>query len=191
MHKFDLGRTLATPGALAALEESGQSPAFFLDKHTMGDWGDVNQEDKQANDEALTSGERLLSAYKTLLGQRIWIITEAVDDQGKRARQRFSCPKSIELWAASSDFAQNFPGTVNLRRSNTLCVSKEFQKRFWIVTKPTHNSELGDCCFDVDFRQFALQIRGGLNIEDIVGFFADRNAARKNGHQIACREGCR
>lgn len=52
MHKFDLGRTLATPGALAALEESGQSPAFFLDKHTMGDWGDVNQEDKQANDEA-------------------------------------------------------------------------------------------------------------------------------------------
>ena len=37
--KFDLGQLLATPGALQALEESGQSPGFFLDKHRAGDWG--------------------------------------------------------------------------------------------------------------------------------------------------------
>lgn len=57
-------------------------------------------------------------------------------------------------------------------------------ERFWIVTKPTQNSELGDCCFDVDFRQFALQIRGGLNIQDIVGFFADGDAARKTATRL-------
>ena len=77
MRKFDLGKIVATPGALAALEASGQSPAFFLDQHIQGNWGEVGAEDKRANDDALISGERLLSAYKTLKGERLWIITEA------------------------------------------------------------------------------------------------------------------
>ena len=77
MSKFPLGRTLATPGALAVLQESGQSPAFFLDRHRQGDWGIVSADDRQANDEALVGGERLLSAYRTRKGERIWIITEA------------------------------------------------------------------------------------------------------------------
>ncbi len=83
--KFHLGRTLATPGALTALEESGQSPVFFLEKHNSGDWGEVNDEDKRLNDQALIDGSRLLSAYKTLKGERIWVITEATDEAGKRA----------------------------------------------------------------------------------------------------------
>jgi hypothetical protein len=37
--KFQLGQTLATPGALQAIETAGQSPAFFLDRHVQGDWG--------------------------------------------------------------------------------------------------------------------------------------------------------
>ena len=75
--KFSLGQIVATPGALRALEEAGQSPAFFLDRHVVGDWGEVDADDKRANDEALVTGERLLSAYKTLRGVKIWIITEA------------------------------------------------------------------------------------------------------------------
>ena len=75
--KFPLGRLLTTPGALQALEESGQSPGFFLAKHQAGDWGEVDADDRRANDEALVDGSRLLSAYTTLLGVKIWIITEA------------------------------------------------------------------------------------------------------------------
>jgi hypothetical protein len=75
--KFSLGQLVATPGALRALEEAGQSPGFFLDRHVVGDWGEVDAEDWRANDEALVSGERLLSAYTTLRGVKIWIITEA------------------------------------------------------------------------------------------------------------------
>jgi hypothetical protein len=75
--KFQLGQLVATPGALRALEEAGQSPAFFLEKHMSGDWGEVNDEDKRLNDEALVIGERLLSAYRTLKGVKFWIITEA------------------------------------------------------------------------------------------------------------------
>ena len=83
--KFPLGQVLATPGALRAMEEAGQSPDFFLEKHASGDWGEVDAEDQRANDQALVDGSRILSAYKTLKGERIWIITEAADDQGKRA----------------------------------------------------------------------------------------------------------
>jgi hypothetical protein len=83
--KFNLGQVVATPAALKALEEAGQSPSFFLDRHIQGDWGTVNDEDKQLNDQALVDGGRLLSAYKTLKGERLWIITEAADDSGNRA----------------------------------------------------------------------------------------------------------
>jgi len=68
---------VATPGALAALEKSRQSPAKFLARHAAGDWGEVCQEDQRLNDEALQTGERLLSAYRTSCGDRLWIITEA------------------------------------------------------------------------------------------------------------------
>ena len=70
---------------LKALEESGQSPEFFLDKHVQGDWGEICDGDKQLNDQAVVDGGRILSAYKALKGVRIWIITEAADDEGKRA----------------------------------------------------------------------------------------------------------
>jgi hypothetical protein len=83
--KFSLGQIVATPGAFEALDESGQTPQFFLARHAQGDWGTVCDEDKQANDQALVDGSRLLSAYKTLKGERLWIITEAKDDQGKRS----------------------------------------------------------------------------------------------------------
>jgi hypothetical protein len=47
-----------------------------LRRHQRHDWGDMCKEDKQANDEALKTGDRLFSAYKN--GEdKIWIITEA------------------------------------------------------------------------------------------------------------------
>lgn len=76
--KFSLGRTLATPGALSALTEGGPSPAFFLDRHIQGDWGDICDEDKALNDSALVNGTRLLSAYTTLSGVRLyWLVTRS------------------------------------------------------------------------------------------------------------------
>jgi hypothetical protein len=91
--RFSLGQVLATPGALQALEESGQAPACFLDRHARGDWGDVDQRDWQLNDQALQDGSRILSAYKTPKGTKIWIITEAADDDGKRAATTLLLPE--------------------------------------------------------------------------------------------------
>src|SRR3712207_6058698 len=75
--KFHPGQVVATPGALEALARSGQSPAFFLEQHLQGDWGEVDDEDWKLNDQALVDGTRLLSAYRTLRGERLWVITEA------------------------------------------------------------------------------------------------------------------
>ena len=75
--RFSLGRVLATPGAIAALEAAQVFPKDYLAHHVSGDWGDVDEEDQQANEHALIAGARLLSAYTLPTGTRIWIITEA------------------------------------------------------------------------------------------------------------------
>jgi hypothetical protein len=82
--RFTLGQTVATPAALKAIQQAGQSPAGFLDRHVRGDWGDLCDEDKQANEDALQDGSRILSAYHTSTGQKIWIITEAADEDDRR-----------------------------------------------------------------------------------------------------------
>ena len=75
--KFPLGQIVATPGALEALQIAEQSPAAFLNRHVTGDWGELCDEDKKANDISLRHGYRILSAYTTGVGEKIWIITEA------------------------------------------------------------------------------------------------------------------
>lgn len=82
--KFSLGRIFATPGALHALRDADQHPGEFLARHITGDWGDLDQEDKQLNDAALINGSRILSAYVTRKGERLWIITEATNEVGLR-----------------------------------------------------------------------------------------------------------
>lgn len=77
MIRFDLGRVVATPGALRALEKAEQLPAEFLDRHVNGDWGEVPEEDKQENEYSVEHGLRILSAYTTSAGDKIWILTEA------------------------------------------------------------------------------------------------------------------
>jgi len=81
--KFTLGQVVATPGALEAIRDAGQSPADFLSRHITGDWGDLCDDDRRLNNLALTDGSRILSV-KTRKGERIWVITEAADDHGRR-----------------------------------------------------------------------------------------------------------
>lgn len=97
--KFELGQLVATPGALALMEQTKINPALLVSRHLHGDWGDVCQEDQALNEQALIDGSRLMSAYilsspETLAAMppkkridlpTVWIITEAVGDDGRRA----------------------------------------------------------------------------------------------------------
>ena len=73
---FAFGPLVATPGALRALVAEGADPARLLARHGAGDWGHLCAEDHDANDEAVRSGARILSAYE-LGSTRLWIITDA------------------------------------------------------------------------------------------------------------------
>ena len=55
---------------------------------------------------------------------------------------------------------------------------------FWVVTKPSRVSELGDICFACTFRQLMTQTRGGLHEQDIVGVYADEAEARRMAMEL-------
>jgi hypothetical protein len=70
--RFQLGRTLVTRGALEALEEAGETGREYLRRHASGDWGIVCAEDKEENELSVREGFRILSAYQTAKGEKIW-----------------------------------------------------------------------------------------------------------------------
>ena len=72
---FRLGRICATPNALATLSQPDILTG--LQRHQAGDWGDVDDDDRQANDRALKDGSRLFSVYHSTNRVKFWIITEA------------------------------------------------------------------------------------------------------------------
>lgn len=74
--RFELGQIVATPGSLSIIEEAGHIPPEFVLRHKHGDWGDLDPEDRRVNEEALRRDQRLLSAYRTRLEEKLWIITE-------------------------------------------------------------------------------------------------------------------
>jgi hypothetical protein len=72
-----LGATLATPAALNVLEKAEISAGSLFDRHICGDWGDLDQNDKNSNDDALKSGASVFSSYDLPTKATVWIITEA------------------------------------------------------------------------------------------------------------------
>ena len=73
--KFELGRVVITANALQTV--NSDDVLTSLNRHITGDWGDLEEEDRQVNESALRSGGRLLSAYRDGTGKRFWIITES------------------------------------------------------------------------------------------------------------------
>ena len=74
---FPLGQIVATPSALDALVQAGQSAHELLSKHAHGEWGELSTEDWQENNYAVFRSLRLLSAYRLCTDERLWVITEA------------------------------------------------------------------------------------------------------------------
>lgn len=74
---FETGQVVITPGAGEAFFDSLTHPRVYLRMHQWGEWGDLADEDKKANDRAVLYGDRILSAYILPTGVKIWIITES------------------------------------------------------------------------------------------------------------------
>ena len=91
---FHLGPIVSTPGALEALHRNNMTGLELLARHASGDWGDICEEDKELNNQALIDGSRILSAYTLPDNEtKIWIITDAeIDDQHHRQCTTFLLP---------------------------------------------------------------------------------------------------
>jgi hypothetical protein len=74
---FELGRIVATPDCIKAMEEAGNGPGDFLSRHQSGDWGECDKEDAKENDLSIDKRLRIISVYRTKLGVKIRCITEA------------------------------------------------------------------------------------------------------------------
>ena len=74
---ISLGKVVATPGAVTALEEALESPLGYLMRHASRDWGEIPPEDWEENEFSIKNELRVLSAYTLTNGAKIWIITEA------------------------------------------------------------------------------------------------------------------
>lgn len=72
---FRLGRVVATPGVISSVPPEDTVQALL--RHSQGDWGDMCDEDRIFNDDALERGLRLLSVYHASNSRKFWIITEA------------------------------------------------------------------------------------------------------------------
>lgn len=73
---FKVGTVVGTPGAAEVMDRHGLHPLIIVSMHASGIWGDIPEEDRLANEEALESGARLMSVYK-FGDDTIWVITEA------------------------------------------------------------------------------------------------------------------
>lgn len=73
--KFRLGHIVATPNALSQLTQ--EDILMGIKRHQAGDWGQVDEHDRQENELSLKQGFRLLSVYHAANGTKFWVITEA------------------------------------------------------------------------------------------------------------------
>ena len=82
-------RVLVATGSVAASRFAPAHPPIdaliigLLDRHASGDWGDLDANDKAANDADHSQAEgRLFSSYATEKHGTIWVITEDLRGEG-------------------------------------------------------------------------------------------------------------
>ena len=81
---FNMGKLVVTSGINQAIMENKNFAVevnLCLQRYAVKDWGNLDDEDKQANEDALQYPDDLylLAAYKTCKG-KIYIITERISE---------------------------------------------------------------------------------------------------------------
>jgi len=77
---FQPGRLLMTPGVTRLVHDHQFNLMSYLSRHLSGDWGDISETDRRANQLALRDGDALRSAYQVTPDLRLLIVTAARRD---------------------------------------------------------------------------------------------------------------
>ncbi len=73
--RFQPGTIVATVGAIEIA--TNEQIHELITRHLHGDWGDVEPDSVEANEQALKDGLRILSSYKLPNERVLWVLTEA------------------------------------------------------------------------------------------------------------------
>ena len=72
--RFPLGALAVTRGVQYHVKAA--DVAKMVARHLEGDWGDVCDEDKSVNDQAVENGGGILSSYRDSQDRKVWIKTD-------------------------------------------------------------------------------------------------------------------
>jgi len=113
MRLFILGKVKLSPAAAAALVAAGHDLESLLSRHQRGDWGDVDQPQRQYNDWALRHEAILWSTYR--LGNEVALLVSTAADrsythvllESEFQRKEVSTLDGYALWAETYDQEKN------------------------------------------------------------------------------------
>jgi hypothetical protein len=89
----DRSKLFGSHGQRPWLHDVVKEVCSLLARHLSGDWGELDGHDRRQNEDALHDGSRLFSAYRSMAGDKLWVITEAVNDGGYRASTTVMLPE--------------------------------------------------------------------------------------------------
>ena len=73
--QFPLGEVVVTPGAALRLDPKDVQTGIA--RHTRGDWGELEPDERRENDERVEKGGPLASIYNDSKGVKFYILTES------------------------------------------------------------------------------------------------------------------
>lgn len=73
---FDLGYVVATGCAALALARAATQPEELLERHGSGNFGEVDEAQRQTNLEAIESGGQVRSIFTLRTSERLHVITK-------------------------------------------------------------------------------------------------------------------
>jgi hypothetical protein len=71
---IELGEVIIHGEAELAIQRARQTVQEFLDRFQAGDFGDIDAETRQFNEQALKDGGDLLGIYEICSGLQLWVI---------------------------------------------------------------------------------------------------------------------
>ncbi|BCG56754.1 hypothetical protein [Paenibacillus sp. URB8-2] len=71
---FEIGKVIATPGALEMIGDYGV--IYVVNCHAHSNYGNVSDTDKKLNDWAIEHGERIVSTYSGIWEKSVFVVTE-------------------------------------------------------------------------------------------------------------------
>jgi hypothetical protein len=112
--RFEPGVLVVTPGIANARERSIINVAALFKRHFSGDYGDIEDDDKRANERIIKDGSRIVSGYDNNAG-KVFIITDAESErtvlpdyvEGHRAFTTIMLSSEYELLKTVDDRARS------------------------------------------------------------------------------------